>query len=361
MKSFSINTPKGVRKIGLGHPCFIIAELSANHHQNYDKAVELIKVAAQAGADAIKAQTYLPDTLTIDCDKKSFVLDRDDNPGAWQGMTLYNLYKTAYTPWEWMPKLKKAAEDLGMVFFATSYDVTAVDYMEQIGVSCHKIASYEVVHIPLLKRVAKTGKPIFISVGYATPEEIELALKTLRDNGAVDIVVLYCLSAYSNSMKNKEMHLSTIRDIAERYGVVVGFSENTGGIDAAVLSVMAGASVLEKHFILDRAEGGPDADFSINAGEFKEMVSRIRKVETSLGSPHYGPVNEKEEYNKNAMRQTIFVVENIKKGEKLSKENIRIIRPGTGLAPKYYDELIGKVASQNIERGTALSWNLIKK
>lgn len=348
----------GQRKIGVGYPCFIVAEVSANHNQRFDKAVEIIKAAGKAGVDAIKLQTYTPDTITIDSDKEWFRIGGKDNPDSWKNKTLYDLYKTAYTPWEWQPKLKKIAEDLGMMLFSSPFDETAVDFLENMNVPCYKVASYEVNDIILLKKIASTGKPVIMSVGYASLEDIELALKTLRDNGATQIAVLHCVTGYSDIPQLENMNLKTILDIKERFGVVSGFSDNNGGVGVPIIAAAMGASIIEKHFIDSRQEESPDSKFSLIPQEMAVMVKTIRDAEKSMGSVHYGPVNEIEEYNKR-WRRSLFVVKDVKAGEEFTRENIRSIRPAFGLHTKYIDEIIGKKASREIERGTPLSRDLV--
>lgn len=366
----------GNKKIGDNHPCFIVAELSGNHHQKFDEAVALIKAAAEAGADAVKLQIYTPDTMTIDSDKEWFVVGGEDNPDVWKGKTLYQLYQEAYTPWEWQPKLKEIAENLGLILFSTPFDETAVDFLEKMNAPCYKVASYEATDIPLLKRIAKTGKPVIISVGLAVLNEVELAVETLRKNGARDIAVLHCVTTYSESPEFGDMNLNTIIDIRERFGVVSGFSENNGEIDVSVTAATLGASIIEKHFIFRRSDGGPDANFSIEPAEFKQMATLIRRaekegaeavlrdlvskkdVERIMGKVHYGPANEGERYNKR-FRRSLFVVKDMKKGESFTYENLRVIRPEVGLSPKHLDEVLGKEASKDIERASPLSWDLV--
>lgn len=347
--------------IGVDHPCFIIAEMSGNHHHSYDEAVAIIKAAAEAGADAIKLQTYTPDTITLKSDKPWFRVGGNDNPEAWEGKTMHELFQTAYTPWEWQSKLKKVAEDLGLVFFSTAYDDTSVEFLENMGIGLYKVGSYELTHLPLLRQIAKTKKPVILSVGYGSLEEITDAVQALRINGAEDIALLHCVTGYAPSMELVYMHLRNIRDLAERFDVVSGFSENTGGIEVAAMSVLAGASVLEKHVILDKALGGPDATFSIDPKELKELVQKIRREEQALGTVAFGPVNEKEKYNRDWCRESLFVGVDMKKGDTFTAKNVRIVRPGNGLSPKYYDEILGKKAAQDIEYATPLSWDLIEK
>ncbi len=348
----------GGREIGQGKPCFIVAEVSANHHQKYDEAVAMIKAAKEAGADAVKLQTYTPDTITIDSNKEWFLVGGKDNPDDWKGKTLYELYQTAYTPWDWQPKLKKIADEIGIFLFSTPFDETAVDLLESMDVPCYKVASYEVNDVTLLRKIARTGKPVIMSIGYASLEDIELALKTLRENGAKEIAILHCVTGYTGDPDPSVMHLKTMRDIEERFGVVAGFSDNNGGIEIPIIAAAHGAAIIEKHFILRRSDGGPDAKFSIEPQELQEMVATIRKHETMLGAPHYGPATEQERYN-TRFRRSLFVVKDMKKGEVFTKENARSIRPANGLHTKHYEEIIGKAAAKDIERGTPLAWDLI--
>lgn len=372
MRNISI----GNRVIGAGHPCFVIAELSGNHHQNYEEAAELIKSAAEAGANAIKLQTYTPDTITIDSDQPWFMVKGKDQPDSWKGRKLYELYQTAYTPWEWQPKLKKIAEDLGLIFFSTPFDESAVDFLEELNVPCYKVASYEVIHIPLLWAIAKTGKPVIISIGFASLEEVELAIKTLQKGRTKDIAILHCVTAYSDVPDPSQAHLSTISDLQQRFEVVAGFSDNNAGsIIPIVAATYAGASLIEKHLILDRSDGGPDARFSITPSELKEMIGIIRRAEqegpqvikefindetlrSTMGETHYGPASEQERENM-LFRPSLWVKKDIRKGEKLTKENFRVARPSAGLLPKYFDEIIGRNAAQDIKRGTPLQWDLL--
>lgn len=354
MQTIAIKIPHGKRTIGGGEPCFIIAEMSGNHNQSFDRAVAIIKAAADAGADAIKLQTYTPDTMTIDCKKDWFKVGGEDNPEVWQGKYLYDLYKTAYTPWEWHPKLKTIAEDLGLAFFSTPFDDTSVDFLESLGVPFYKIASYEATDIPLLKKVAETKKPVIISVGFASEEEIKDAIDTLRLHGTKEIAVLYCVTAYSGKPIPEQTNLRTMLDIRDKYNVVVGFSDNNAGIEIPLQAVMMGASIVEKHVTIDITEGGVDADFSLNAADLKKFVAAVRRAETIMGSVHYGAQSPAEEYNKR-FRRSVFAVKDIKKGEKFTSQNVRIIRPAFGLPPKQYAEIIGQTASADIERGTPLS------
>ncbi|MBI5412971.1 pseudaminic acid synthase [Candidatus Peregrinibacteria bacterium] len=355
-----MKTPKGERKIGPGHPCFIIAEMSGNHNQSFEMAVEIIKAAAESGADAIKLQTYTPDSMTIDCKKDWFLVAGNDNPDVWKGKYLYNLYETAYTPRVWHSKLKKIAEDLGLVFFSTPFDPDAVDYLETLGVPCYKVASYEATDTPLLRRIAKTKKPVIISMGFASKKEVKEAIGTLRSNGSGCVAVLYCVTAYTSKPVLEHSNLRTMLDIKDEFNVVTGFSDNNGGIEIPLQAVLMGASIVEKHFSVSRGNGGVDEDFSVDPKEFKEFVDSIRRAEKIMGQVHYGTQSTAEEYNKR-FRRSIFVITEIKKGDKFDSKNIRVIRPNFGLAPKYFDEVIDKTATQDIERGTPLDWSMVKK
>lgn len=354
MDNITIKIPKGERKIGPGQPVFIIAELSGNHHQNYDEAIKLIDAAAEAGVDAIKLQTYTADTITINCDKEPFQVKVND---AWKGQTLHSLYQKAYTPWDWQPKLKEYGESKGLIVFSTPFDNTAVDFLEKINVALYKVASFEVVDIPLLKKIGQTKKPVIMSRGMASIEELESAIKTLKDNGAPKVAVLHCVSSYP--AKPEEMNLATIPDLAKKFNVIAGLSDHTLGIAASVASVALGACIIEKHLTLARADGGPDAGFSLEPDELKKLVESVRVAEKAIGKPSYG-VGAGESENV-IFRKSLFVVEDIKKGEKFTSRNVRSIRPGHGLAPKYYDEVINKRAAMNIERGMPLLWDFIEK
>ncbi len=345
----------GNREIGSGNPCFIIAEMSANHNQDFERARQIVKAAAECGADAVKLQTYTSDTLTIDCSKKPFVI-KGSNPD-WNGKTLYELYKKAYMPWEWQPELKKIAEELGIILFSTAYDETAVDFLEKMNVPAYKIASFEIVDIKLLKKIASTKKPVILSRGMASLEDIELALLTLRENGASEIAILHCLSSYP--AKPEKMNLATIPDIEKRFNVVVGLSDHSLGISTAITSVVLGACIIEKHFTLSRADKGFDASFSIEPAELKELVKCVREAEKAIGKVQYGLVEE--EKANIVARRSLFAVKDIKQGEKLTRENVRSIRPGYGLAPKFFSEILKKKAVKDIEQGTPFSWDLVQK
>lgn len=344
----------GNKEIGEGKPAFIIAEMSGNHNQSYETAVKMVKAACESGADAIKLQTYTPDTITIDCDKKWFLVEVNE---AWQGRTLYDLYKIAYTPWEWQPKLAEIAASYNVPLFSSAFDETAVDFLEKMNVPAYKVASFEVGDLELLKKIASTKKPVIMSRGMASLEEIELALKTLKENGCTEVAILHCVSSYP--ALPEEMNLTTIPDLKKKFNIIIGLSDHTLTTETAVSSVALGAKIIEKHFTLDRKAGGVDSAFSLEPAEFKEMVRQVRNVEKAVGKPSYG-AGKKESENA-IFKRSLFIVKDIRAGETFSKENVRCIRPGYGLLPKYLNEILGKKANQNIERGTPLSWDLIEK
>jgi pseudaminic acid synthase len=337
------------RRIGRKEPVYIVAEISANHNHDFNQAVELVKAAREAGADAVKLQTYTPDTLTINSDKEYF---RVGGGTLWDGRNLHDLYGEAYTPWDWQPKLKQIASDLGLDLFSTPFDHTAVDFLEEMGVQAYKIASFELVDIPLIQRIARTGKPIIMSTGMATLEEIEEAVKAIREAGGTQLALLKCTSAYP--APPEEMNLRTISDLAARFGVPVGLSDHTLGIAVPVAAVALGACIVEKHFTLSRSIQGPDSPFSLEPHEFKAMVEAIRTVEKALGRVHYGI--SQEEAKSRVFRRSLFVVEDIKAHDVFTEDNVRSIRPGHGLAPKYLPEVLGRRAACDLLRGTPLKW-----
>lgn len=332
---------------------FIIAELSANHLNDFDIAVKTIKAMKEAGADAVKFQTYTPDTITIDCDKEYFQIKQGT---IWDGQVLYNLYEDAYMPWEWQGELKKIAEDLGLIAFSSPFDKTSVDFLETIDVPAYKIASYEITDIPLIEYVAKKGKPIIISTGIASLEDIELAIKTCKDAGNDDITILKCTSSYPAPFD--EINLNNIKSLKEKFNIDVGLSDHTLGEEVAIAAVVLGASVVEKHFTLDRTLGGPDGEFSMEPQEFKQMVNSIRNVEKALGTANF-EVTEKMKINQDFSR-SLFVVKDMKKGEIITEENVRSIRPGFGLHPKYLKDIIGKNVNQDLEKGTPFKLDFIE-
>jgi len=330
----------------------IIAEISANHGKNFNRAVALIKKAKECGADAVKFQCYIPDTLTIDCDNKYF---RIKHP-KWGGQTLYQLYKKAYTPWNWFKKIKKIADDLGIVFFATAFDKSSVDFLEELNVPFHKISSFELVDLPLIEYVAKTKKPLILSTGMAMLSEIKEAVDTAKKNGLKDIILLKCVSSYP--AKPEEMNLRTIPDLKKRFKVPVGLSDHTLGIGVSIAAVSFGAQLIEKHFTLSRKIKTPDSFFSIEPQELKALVENVRTVEMSLGMVHYGLTND--EKKSRVFRRSLFVLQDINKGEFFSEENIGSVRPANGLAPKYIAKILDRKAKKDINRGMPLSWRIVK-
>ncbi len=337
------------RVIGNDQPIFIIAELSANHNQHLDIAIKTIEAAKEIGADAIKLQTYTPDTITIDCRNDFFKI----NGTIWEGRYLYELYKEAYTPWEWQPKLKKIACDLGLICFSSPFDKSAVDFLEEINMPAYKVASYEITDIPLIQYIASKSKPVFISTGIATLQDIEDAVDSCRKVGNEQIILLKCTSSYPAPIE--EANLRTIPDLADHFNVISGLSDHTLGITVPITSVAVGAKVIEKHLILDKSIGGPDSAFSLDKSEFKAMVDAVREAEKALGVVNY-------ELNKEGMRsrlfsRSLFVVEDIKAGESFNEENIRSIRPGYGLEPKFLKSVLGRKAKKDLKKGTPFNWD----
>ena len=341
----------GERKIGKDFPTYIIAEMSGNHGHDFEQAVDILKAAKDAGADAIKLQTYTADTLTINSNEPPFKI----KGGLWDGNNLYKLYEEAHTPWEWQPKLKEIADEIGIDCFSSPFDDTAVDFLEEMDVSVHKIASFEMIDTGLLKKVASTGKPIIMSTGMATLGEIEESVKTLRENGSNEIALLKCTSSYP--APPEEMNLRTIPHLAEAFDVVAGLSDHTLGISVPVAAVALGARIIEKHFTLSRDLPGPDTAFSLEPNEFKDMVDSVRTVEKALGKVSYS-VNEKESKSL-IFRRSLFVVEDMKAGDEFTKKNLRSIRPGTGLPPKYLEEILSRTAKFDIKRGMPVDWRMV--
>ena len=330
---------------------YIVAEISANHNHSLIRAEDIVRAAAASGADAIKLQTYTPDTLTIDCDNHYFKIKGT----IWEGRNLYDLYKEAYTPWEWHAPLQKLATSLGLDFFSTPFDDTAVDFLEDLNVPFYKVASFELVDIPLLKKIAKTGKPVIMSTGMGTLAEIDEAVDALRKGGAGEITLLKCTSSYPAPAD--EANIRTIPVMSQIFDCPVGLSDHTMGSAVAVCAVALGACVIEKHFTLSRADGGPDGSFSMEPSEFKQMVSDIRIVEKSLGRVNF-ELTEKEHVSQN-FRRSLFVVEDIKKGEKFTHQNVRSIRPGAGLHTRHLEDILGKNATQDIVCGTPMRWEFV--
>ncbi|PIY43147.1 MAG: pseudaminic acid synthase, partial [Armatimonadetes bacterium CG_4_10_14_3_um_filter_59_10] len=339
------------RRIGPGYPVYVVAEMSANHNHDFDRAVEIVRAAKEAGADAIKLQTYTPDTMTIDCDDEPFRIKGT----IWQGRVLHDLYKEAFTPWEWQPKLKQVADEVGIDCFSTAFDSTAVDFLEKIGVGVHKIASFENTDLPLLRKVASTGKPAILSTGMATLAEIDESVCTLREAGCEQLLLLKCTSAYP--APPEAMHLRTMPHLADAFGVPVGLSDHTLGTAVPAAAVAVGACVVEKHFTLSRKDTGPDSAFSVEPQEMKEIVQSIRTVEKALGRVNYGL--QEREVSSRIFRRSLFVVQDMKAGDPFTLDNVRSIRPGVGLHTRHLDDVIGRKASRNTPRGTPLSWTLI--
>ena len=339
------------RKIGHGQPTYIVAEMSGNHHQDFAQAVNILKAAHRAGADAIKLQTYTPDTLTIPCDRDYFRIQGT----VWEGKTLHDLYGEAYTPWEWQPALKRVADGLGLTLFSSPFDASAVDFLEDLGVPAYKIASFELVDIPLIRRIAATGKPIVMSTGMATLGEIDEAVRTARENGCRELVLLKCTSAYPAPLA--EMNLRTIPHLAEAFGVPVGLSDHTMSPIVPVAAVTLGACLIEKHLTLCRAVAGPDSAFSQEPDEFGAMVQAVRTVEQALGKVNYEMTDQ--EKTSRVFRRSLFVVHDVQQGERFTVDNVRSIRPGHGLHTRFLDQVLGRQAAVHIARGTPLAWDMV--
>lgn len=330
---------------------FIIAELSANHNGSLDTAIESIRAAKRAGADCIKLQTYTADTITIDSNKEDFLIKGT----IWDGKNLYNLYQEAYTPWEWHKELFKVAEEEGLVCFSSPFDKSAVDFLEELNVPAYKIASFEITDIPLIEYVASKGKPIIISTGIAEQTDIELALDACRRMGNDDIALLKCTSSYPAPIE--EANMCMVKDLAERYNVISGLSDHTMGATVPIVATVFGAKIIEKHFILDRSIGGPDASFSMNEEEFTAMVKAVREAENAIGVVDYA-LTEKQTKGKNFSR-SLYVVENMKAGDEITEKNVRSIRPGFGLHPKYYNNILGKKVAKDLEKGERFDLNML--
>jgi len=341
----------GDRAIGAGQKTYVVAEVSANHNGEFRKAARIIDVAKEAGADAVKLQTYTADTLTIDCDKEWFRIKGT----PWDGRTLHELYREASTPWEWQADLKRHADEIGIELFSTPFDATAVAFLEQLGVACHKVASFENGDLPLLREIAATGKPVIMSTGMATLEEIEEALQTLRGARSGPVALLKCTSAYP--APPEEMNLRAIPHLAATFGVPVGLSDHTLGHTAAVAAVALGACIIEKHVTLSRADPGPDSAFSAEPDEFAALIEAVRTTERALGDVRFGAGAR--EQGSRVFRRSLFVVRDVKKGERLDDRNVRSIRPGYGLHTRHLEEVLGRAAAADIERGTPLSWDLL--
>ncbi len=337
----------------MGHSPLIIAEMSGNHNQSLDKALEIVEAAANAGAHALKLQTYTADTMTLDLNDDDFSIN-DDN-SLWKGEKLYDLYNKACTPWEWHKTIFKRANELGMICFSSPFDETAVDFLEELNVPAYKIASFENNHLPLIKKVASTGKPIIISTGMATVAEIGEAVDTARNAGCRDLVLLKCTSTYPATPKDS--NILTIPNMRELFKCEVGLSDHTMGIGTSVAAVAHGATVIEKHFTLARKDGGVDSSFSLEPREFKSLVVETERAWQSLGEVIYGGVDSEDKSKK--FRRSIYISNDMRSGDFFTKDNIKILRPGLGLPPKYFDIIIGKKINKNAKKGTAVAWDLI--
>ena len=339
--------------IGVGHPPFVIAEMSGNHNQSLDRAMALVDAAADAGAHALKIQTYTPDTMTLDLRQGEFLVN--DANSLWAGKSLYELYQQAYTPWEWHQPIFERATARGMLAFSTPFDETAVDFLETLNVPCYKVASFENTDLPLIRRIAATGKPMIISTGMATVSELELSVNAAREAGCNSLVLLKCTSTYPALPTNT--NLQTIPHMRQLFGCDVGLSDHTMGVGASVAAVALGACVIEKHFTLSRADGGVDSAFSLEPSELKALVTETRRAFDAMGQVQYGPTTA--EKASIIFRRSLYVVKDIAAGEVLTADNVRAIRPGLGLAPRHYEAVMGKTARVPIKAGTALAWDLI--
>ena len=340
------------RTIGPGEPAWVIAEISANHNRSFDEAARLVEAAADAGADAVKLQTYTADTMTLDIESELF---RVGEGTLWAGRYLYDLYEEAHTPWEWQPRLREIALGRGIELFASAFDATAVDFLEEMEVPAHKLASFELVDLELIAKMAETGKPLILSTGMATDDEIDRAVRTARDGGAAEIALLKCTSAYP--APPQEMNLRGIPRLAERYRVPVGLSDHTLGIAVPVAAVSLGAVIVEKHFTASRSVPGPDSAFSLEPDEFRAMVAAVRVAERAAGTPSGGRAEH--ESRSLAFRRSLFVVRDVRAGESFTRENVRSIRPADGLEPRCLPAVLEGTATRDIPRGTPLSWELI--
>ncbi|MFZ3018227.1 MAG: pseudaminic acid synthase [Gallionella sp.] len=341
------------RHIGPNHTPFIIAEMSGNHNQSLERALEIVEAAARTGAHALKIQTYTPDTMTIDLDEREFHIG--DPNSLWAGASLYKLYGEAYTPWEWHKPIFDRARELGIIAFSTPFDDTAVDFLESLDVPCYKIASFENTDLLLIRRVAATGKPLIISTGMATVAELDETVRAAREAGCKDLILLKCTSTYPSTAENT--NILTIPHLRELFGCEVGLSDHTMGVGVSVASVALGASVIEKHFTLSRADGGVDSAFSMEPAEMTQLVVESDRAWQALGRISYGPTQA--EKKSLQYRRSLYVVQDIKAGDVLTKESVRAIRPGLGLPTKYLEEVLGKSVNQDVKRGTALGWRML--
>jgi N-acetylneuraminate synthase len=342
----------GNREIGPGRPTYVIAELSANHSGSFERAADLVRAAKACGADAVKLQTYTADTLTIQCDRPEFHITGGT---LWDGRTLHDLYADAYMPWDWQPRLKAIADELGVELFSSPFDPTAVDFLENLGVPAYKVASFELIDLPLVEKMASTGKPLILSTGMATMAEIAEAVETVRSVSSSGLALLKCTSAYP--ALPEEMNLQTIPHLAEAFAAPAGLSDHTLGIAVPVAAISLGACIIEKHFTLSRSEPGPDSAFSLEPHEFRAMVEGVRTAEKAIGGVHYG-LSGRDEANR-VFRRSLFVVQEVRAGETFTEKNVRSIRPGHGLPPKYLPKVLGRRASCDLTKGTPLTWDLI--
>lgn len=343
----------GNRLIGKNHPPFVIAEMSGNHNQSLERALEIVEAAAKTGAHALKIQTYTPDTMTLDLDEREFHIS--DPNSLWAGTSLYKLYGEAYTPWEWHKPIFDRARELGMIPFSTPFDDTAVDFLETLDMDCYKIASFENTDLPLIRRVAATGKPMIISTGMASVAELDETVRAAREAGCKDLILLKCTSTYPATPENT--NILTIPHLRGLFDCEVGLSDHTMGVGVSVASVALGASVIEKHFTLSRADGGVDSSFSMEPDEMRSLVIESERAWQALGKISYG-ATEKEKKSL-VFRRSLYIAQDMKAGEVLSPQNLRAIRPGLGLPPKHYEMVLGQTVKQDVKAGTALSWNLI--
>jgi N-acetylneuraminate synthase len=343
----------GNRVIGPNSEPFVIAEMSGNHNQSLDRALEIVDAAAATGAHALKLQTYTADTMTLDVKDDNFFIN--DPNSLWHGNSLYELYQKAYTPWEWHKPIYDRCKEHGMICFSTPFDATAVDFLEELDNPIYKIASFENIDIPLLKKVAETKKPVIVSTGLANLNEISDIVRTLRECGCEDIILLKCTSAYPAEPKNA--NINTIPHMSELFDLHVGLSDHTLGIGVAVASVALGARVIEKHFTLDRSEGGVDADFSMEPSEFKLLVEESKRAFQSLGKINYVPTEK--ELKSKIFKRSLIVSEDVAAGEEFTEKNIRVLRPGIGLAPKYFDIFMGRKSARDLKKGTPVNWDIL--
>jgi len=345
----------GRRTIGATAAPFVIAEMSGNHNQSLDRALEIVDAAAISGAHALKIQTYTADTLTLDVEGGDFVIRDDDS--LWAGRSLHSLYADAYTPWEWHEPILRRAREQGLIGFSTPFDETAVDFLEDLDVPCYKIASFENVHLPLIRKVASTGKPLIVSTGMATQEELSEAVQSAVDAGCRDLVLLKCTSTYPATAENS--NLATIPDMRERFGCQVGLSDHTMGLGVAAAAVALGATVVEKHFTLNRSDGGVDSAFSMEPAEMASLVAETERAWQAIGGISYGATDR--EKGSVQFRRSLYVAEDMRFGDRFTEANLRIVRPGFGLPPKHYDSILGKRVTKDVPKGTPLSWDLVEK